>query len=179
MYNEREFKSHLKSLKIRKILYMLIFSLLGSGLGVIISDYIVDVLLFNPILRVIIISVSTLFFFWVSTMITSTTEKDVQDGYWKLEVLNNLNTISKQIENIKIQSTLPENNPIQAEVISSEDNLLDVVILSDKNTTESEESTQITIEDPNLSLSDLEEKLEEIDNNLNSTETTKSQSKSE
>ena len=179
MYNEREFKSHLKSLKIRKILYMLIFSLLGSGLGVIISDYIVDVLLFNSILRVIIISVSTLFFFWVSTMITSTTEKDVQDGYWKLEVLNNLNTISKQIENIKIQSTLPENNPIQAEVISSEDNLLDVVILSDKNTTESEESAQITIEEPNLSLSDLEEKLEEIDNNLNSTETTKSQSKSE
>ena len=84
-----------------------------------------------------------------------------------------------KIENIKIQSTLPENNPIQAEVISSEDNLLDVVILSDKNTTESEESTQITIEEPNLSLSDLEEKLEEIDNNLNSTETTKSQSKSE
>ena len=33
-------------------------------------------------------------------MITSTTEKDVQDGYWKLEVLNNLNTISKKIENI-------------------------------------------------------------------------------
>ena len=47
-------------------------------------------------------------------------------------------------------------------LISSEDNLLDVVILSDKNTTESKESTQITIEEPNLSLSDLEEKLGNI-----------------
>lgn len=175
MYNEKEFKSHLKSLKIRKILYMLIFSLLGSALGVIISDYIVDILLFNPILRIIIISISTLFFFWVSTMITSTTEKDVQDGYWKLEVLNNLNTISKKIENIQVQTTLPENNPIQAEVISSEDNLLDVIILTDKNTTP-KENTEVTIEEPSLSLSDLEEKLEKIDDKVESKEKDKSQS---
>lgn len=179
MYNEKEFKSHLKSLKIRKILYMLIFSSLGSALGVIISDYIVDILLFNPILRVIIISISTLFFFWVSTMITSTTEKDVQDGYWKLEVLNNLNTISKKIENIQIQTILPENNPIQSEIISSEDNLLDVVILSDKNTTSEEDTTTIKPEEANLSLSDLEEKLDKIDDKLNSIEENKSQSKSE
>ena len=81
MYNEREFKGHLKRLKIRKLLYMLTFSLLGSALGVVISDYIVDILLFNPILRVIIISITTLSFFWFSTLITATTEKDVQDGY--------------------------------------------------------------------------------------------------
>ncbi len=99
MYNEKDFKEHIKHLKARRILYMLIFSIIGSALGVIISDYIVDILLFNQIWRVIIISISTLFFFWVSTVMTSNTEKDVQDGYWKLEVMKNLNSISEKLDN--------------------------------------------------------------------------------
>lgn len=99
MYNEKDFKDHIKHLKARRILYMLIFSIIGSALGVIISDYIVDILLFNQIWRVIIISISTLFFFWVSTVMTSNTEKDVQDGYWKLEVMKNLNSISEKLDN--------------------------------------------------------------------------------
>ena len=30
---------------------------------------------------------------------TSNTEKDIQDGYWKLEVMKNLNSISEKLDN--------------------------------------------------------------------------------
>lgn len=99
MYNEKDFKNHIKHLKARRILYMLIFSILGSALGVLISEYIVDILLLNPILRIIIITISTLLFFWLSTLLTSNTEKDVQDAYWKLEVMKNLNSICEKLDN--------------------------------------------------------------------------------
>ena len=161
MYNEREFKGHLKRLKIRKLLYMLIFSLLGSALGVVISDYIVDILLFNPILRVIIISITTLSFFWFSTLITATTEKDVQDGYWKMEVLNNLNNISQKLDNINIQVALPENNAIPAEIIAEEDNLMEVEILS-KNSTQNTTKTDDVQDDEEAVKKAINETLDEL-----------------
>lgn len=140
MYNEREFKEHIKHLKIRRILYLLIFSIIGSALGVIISDYIVDVLLFNQIWRVIIISISTLFFFWVATTMTSNTEKDIQDGYWKLEVMKNLNSISEKLD-----------NPIEVKKLAS---VLEGESISEVNETiipESKESIVETIEETNNS----------------------------
>ena len=161
MYNERKFKGHLKRLKIRKLLYMLIFSLLGSALGVVISDYIVDILLFNPILRVIIISITTLSFFWFSTLITATTEKDVQDGYWKMEVLNNLNNISQKLDNINIQVALPENNAIPAEIIAEEDNLMEVEILS-KNSTQNTTKTDDVQDDEEAVKKAINETLDEL-----------------
>lgn len=135
MYNEKEFKSHITRLKIRKILYMLIFSILGSALGVVISDYIVDILLFNPILRVIIISVSTLLFFWFSLLITANTEKDVQDGYWKIAVLKKLEDISEKLDDVEKIKTLDP--VIEGESISEIDETIE------------EENTVETIEENN------------------------------
>lgn len=152
MYNEKDFKEHIKHLKARRILYMLIFSIIGSALGVIISDYIVDILLFNQIWRVIIISISTLFFFWVSTVMTSNTEKDVQDGYWKLEVMKNLNSISEKLD-----------NPVEIKELASVIEGESISEIESTNISDLQETTIVeTLQDASSTPEILETKTEEI-----------------
>ncbi len=152
MYNEKDFKEHIKHLKARRILYMLIFSIIGSALGVIISDYIVDILLFNQIWRVIIISISTLFFFWVSTVMTSNTEKDVQDGYWKLEVMKNLNSISEKLD-----------NPVEIKKLASVIEGESISEIESTNISDLQETTIVeTLQDASSTPEILETKTEEI-----------------
>lgn len=152
MYNEKDFKDHIKHLKARRILYMLIFSIIGSALGVIISDYIVDILLFNQIWRVIIISISTLFFFWVSTVMTSNTEKDVQDGYWKLEVMKNLNSISEKLD-----------NPVEIKKLASVIEGESISEIESTNISDLQETTVVeTLQDASSTPEILETKTEEI-----------------
>ena len=152
MYNEKDFKDHIKHLKARRILYMLIFSIIGSALGVIISDYIVDILLFNQIWRVIIISISTLFFFWVSTVMTSNTEKDVQDGYWKLEVMKNLNSISEKLD-----------NPVEIKKLASVTEGESISEIESTNISDLQETTIVeTLQDASSTPEILETKPEEI-----------------
>lgn len=152
MYNEKDFKDHIKHLKARRILYMLIFSIIGSALGVIISDYIVDILLFNQIWRVIIISISTLFFFWVSTVMTSNTEKDVQDGYWKLEVMKNLNSISEKLD-----------NPVEIKKLASVIEGESISEIESTNISDLQETTIVeTLQDASSTPEILETKPEEI-----------------
>ena len=152
MYNEKDFKDHIKHLKARRILYMLIFSIIGSALGVIISDYIVDILLFNQIWRVIIISISTLFFFWVSTVMTSNTEKDVQDGYWKLEVMKNLNSISEKLD-----------NPVEIKKLASVIEGESISEIESTNISDLQETTIVeTLQDASSTPEILETKTEEI-----------------
>ena len=152
MYNEKDFKDHIKHLKARRILYMLIFSIIGSALGVIIIDYIVDILLFNQIWRVIIISISTLFFFWVSTVMTSNTEKDVQDGYWKLEVMKNLNSISEKLD-----------NPVEIKKLASVIEGESISEIESTNISDLQETTIVeTLQDASSTPEILETKTEEI-----------------
>ena len=152
MYNEKDFKDHIKHLKARRILYMLIFSIIGSALGVIISDYIVDILLFNQIWRVVIISISTLFFFWISTVMTSNTEKDVQDGYWKLEVMKNLNSISEKLD-----------NPVEIKKLASVIEGESISEIESTNISDLQETTIVeTLQDASSTPEILETKPEEI-----------------
>lgn len=152
MYNEKDFKDHIKHLKARRILYMLIFSIIGSALGVIISDYIVDILLFNQIWRVVIISISTLFFFWISTVMTSNTEKDVQDGYWKLEVMKNLNSISEKLD-----------NPVEIKKLASVIEGESISEIESTNISDLQETTIVeTLQDASSTPEILETKTEEI-----------------
>ena len=152
MYNEKDFKDHIKHLKARRILYMLIFSIIGSALGVIISDYIVDILLFNQIWRVVIISISTLFFFWISTVMTSNTEKDVQDGYWKLEVMKNLNSISEKLD-----------NPVEIKKLASVIEGESISEIESTNISDLQETTIVeTLQDASSTPAILETKTEEI-----------------
>lgn len=98
MYNEDSFKSYLFWIKVKRFFLMIVFSIVGSTLGVIISSYLIDVLLFDKIYRVIIITVSTIIFFTISLLLTSNIGREVQDGYWKIATLRKLTLISKKLD---------------------------------------------------------------------------------
>lgn len=101
MYNEDSFKSHLFWIQIKRIFFMIVFSIMGSVIGVLISSYLVDILLFNKIYRIIIVTISTLIFFAISLLVTANTGKEVQDGYWKIAVLRKLTLISKKLDSLE------------------------------------------------------------------------------
>ena len=101
MYNEDSFNNYIFWIKVKRIFFMLIFSIVGAILGFFISDYIINVLFFSSIYRIIIISASTLLFFSISLLITANTGKEVQDGYWKIAVLRKLTVISKKLDSIE------------------------------------------------------------------------------
>ena len=63
MYDEDSFINHLFFIKIKRIFYIILFSIIGAALGGIISFYLIDVLLFSKQLRLVIIIISTLLFF--------------------------------------------------------------------------------------------------------------------
>ncbi len=98
MYNEDSFKSHLFWIQVKRVFFMIVFSIVGCILGVVISSYLIDVLLFDQIYRIIIITCSTLLFFAISLLITANTGKEVQDGYWKIATLRKLTLISKKLD---------------------------------------------------------------------------------
>lgn len=122
MYNEDSFKSYLFWIKVKRFFLMLVFSIAGCILGVIISSYLVDVLLFDKVYRVIIITLLTLIFFAISLLITSNTGKEVQDGYWEIATLRKLTLISKKLdalenlENLEKLDLLISNNAINQTV---------------------------------------------------------------
>ena len=100
MYDENSFKRFLIFVRIKRIFLLILFSILGAAIGVLISSYLVDVLLFATQFRTIIITVSTLLFFLIALLLTSNTTKTVQDGYWKIAVLRKLTLISKKLDNL-------------------------------------------------------------------------------
>lgn len=134
MYDENTFKNYIFWLKVKRVFYMLIFSIVGAGIGVAISEIVVNILTFESSLRPIIIIVSTLLFFAISLLSTAGTAKEVQDGYWKIAVLRKLTVISKKLDNIQtadisknidtsaISSTI---NDVVKESISEDSKVLD------------------------------------------------------
>lgn len=101
MYDEDSLKSHLFWIKAKRIFFMIIFSILGCMLGVFISSYLVDILMFDSKLKIILIVVFTLIFFAISLLVTANTGKEVQDGYWKIAVLRKLTLISKKLDSLE------------------------------------------------------------------------------
>lgn len=98
MYDENSFKDHLFWIKIKRIFLMVVFSIVGCILGIIISSFVVDVLLFSSVFRFIIVALYTLLFFAISLLTTSNTGKEIQDGYWKIATLRKLTLISKKLD---------------------------------------------------------------------------------
>ena len=96
MYDENTFKNYIFWIKVKRIFLMAVFSIIGAFIGVAISQLVVNILLFDPIFRVMIITISTLLFFAISLLITTNTGKEVQDGYWKIAVLRKLTVISNK-----------------------------------------------------------------------------------
>ena len=84
MYDEDAYKRYILAIRIKKIFIIIAFCIIGAILGIIISSYIVDILLFSSVLKPTIITVSTLIFLAISLLLTSNISKEVQDGYWKI-----------------------------------------------------------------------------------------------
>lgn len=101
MYDEDAFKSQIFWIKVRRVFFMLVFSLIGSAIGVAISFYLITVLLSSESLRIPIVAGSTLLFFAISLLITANTGKEIQDGYWKIAVLRKLTLISKKLDSLE------------------------------------------------------------------------------
>lgn len=119
MYDENTFKNYIFWLKVKRVFFMIVFSVLGAFVGVAISELIVNILKFETYLRPTIITISTLLFFAISLLVTAGTGKEVQDGYWKIAVLRKLTVISKKLDNVQITS-LSSNTNSKSEEISAE-----------------------------------------------------------
>ncbi len=106
MYNEDSYSKHLTWLKVKRTIFMILFSIIGCIIGVFLSAFIIEVLMCDVIFRPIIITISTLLFFFISLVSTSNTSREVQDGYWKVAVLRKLTLISKKLDALDYLSKL-------------------------------------------------------------------------
>ena len=100
MYDENSMKSHIFWIKFKRVFLLIFFTIIGTSLGVVISDYIVNILLFPAFLRTIIVAVSAVLFLAFALLITANTGKEVQDSYWKIAVYKKLVVISKKLDNL-------------------------------------------------------------------------------
>lgn len=145
MYDENTFKNYIFWIKVKRVFFMVVFSIIGAALGVALSELIVNILRFDTYLKPIIITISTLLFFAISLLVTAGTAKEVQDGYWKIAVLRKLTVISKKLDNVQISTN---SKPISTEKLSStihkvitdslEDDTEDLKETKTKNTKKSE-----------------------------------------
>ena len=100
MYDENSMKSHIFWIKFKRVFLLILFTIIGTSLGVVISDYIVNILLFPAFLRIIIVAISAVLFLAFALLITANTGKEVQDSYWKIAVYKKLVVISKKLDNL-------------------------------------------------------------------------------
>ena len=100
MYNEKSFENYIFWTKVRRIFLILLFSIIGCLVGIFVSD-IINTVTLNDGYRKIIISISTLFSFDLSLLLTIGTAREVQDGYWKMAVLRKLTVMSKKLDNLE------------------------------------------------------------------------------
>jgi hypothetical protein len=98
MYDEKTFNNYIFWLKVKRIVLVILFSIAGAIAGIVISDFIVNILNSDAKYRVLIIIVSTLIFFAMSLLCTTGTGEKVQEGYWKMAMLRKLTIISKKLD---------------------------------------------------------------------------------
>lgn len=120
MYDENTFKNYIFWLKVKRVFFMIVFSIIGAFIGLAISELVVNILLFDGYLKPIIITISTLLFFAISLLVTAGTGKEVQDGYWKIAVLRKLTVISKKLDNVQIVHSGESTKIKETEELSNE-----------------------------------------------------------
>lgn len=99
MYDENSFKNYIFWLQVKRVFLMIVFSIVGAFIGILLSQFLIDVLLIlDSSYKVIFIAISTLLFFGISLLLTAGTGKEVQEGYWKMAVLRKLTVISKKLD---------------------------------------------------------------------------------
>ncbi|MBO5397312.1 MAG: hypothetical protein J6A36_00025 [Clostridia bacterium] len=111
MYDENTFQNYIFWLKVKRVFLMVLFSIIGAIVGIVLSQFLVDVLkVLDSIFKVIIIIVSTLLFFGISLLLTANVGRDVQEGYWKMAVLRKLTVISKKLDYLENLDTSDKNH---------------------------------------------------------------------
>lgn len=158
MYDENSMKNHIFWIKFKRVFLLIFFTIIGTSLGVIISDYIVNILLFPAFLRIIIVVVSAVLFLAFALLITANTGKEVQDSYWKIAVYKKLVVISKKLDNLD-SSDKPKISKKDNTQITNQKETFNVPI----NKITNEENIEINNEVDTLEkdLKDLEETLSE------------------
>lgn len=151
MYDENSFKNYIFWLQVKRVFLMIIFALVGAFIGIVLSQFLIDVLLvLDSSFKVIIITVSTLLFFGISLLLTAGTGKEVQEGYWKMAVLRKLTVISKKLDYLE---NFDMNEPTEKEAVKK------VAREIKKEIKKEPEIEQLTIEDH----TPVTEKTEEIE----------------
>lgn len=111
MYDENSFQNYIFWLKVKRVFLMILFSIIGAIVGIVLSQFLVDVLkVLDAIFKIIIIIVSTLLFFGISLLLTANVGRDVQEGYWKMAVLRKLTVISKKLDYLENLDTSDKNH---------------------------------------------------------------------
>lgn len=111
MYDENTFQNYIFWLKVKRVFLMILFSIIGAIVGIVLSQFLVDVLkVLDAIFKIIIIIVSTLLFFGISLLLTANVGRDVQEGYWKMAVLRKLTVISKKLDYLENLDTSDKNH---------------------------------------------------------------------
>ena len=120
MYDENSFKNYIFWMQVKRVFLMIVFSLVGAFLGILLSQFLIDVLLLLAGgFKVVIIAISTLLFFGISLLLTAGTGKDVQEGYWKMAVLRKLTVISKKLDYLEnLDSATPSQKEVVKQVVS-------------------------------------------------------------
>ena len=98
MYDEKTFSNYLFWLKVKRIVLIILFSVAGAIAGIIISDFVVNILMSASKYRILIITVSTMIFFAMALLCTTGTAEKVQEGYWRMAMLRKLTIISKKLD---------------------------------------------------------------------------------
>ena len=101
MYDENSYKNLIFWIKVKRVFLLIIFTILGTSIGVVASSYIIDILMFDPNLRPVIIIISAILFLLVALLLTANTAKTIQDCYWKIAVLRKLTLISKKLDSLE------------------------------------------------------------------------------
>lgn len=115
MYDESTFQNYIFWLKVKRIFLIVLLTIVGAVVGVVLSQFLVDILLvLSGVFKTIIIVVSTLLFFGISLLITANVGRDVQEGYWKMAVLRKLTVISKKLDALE---NLDVTNPGQVQAV--------------------------------------------------------------
>ncbi|MCR5185539.1 MAG: hypothetical protein K6D97_00265 [Clostridia bacterium] len=132
MFKESSYKHLLFWLKVKRIFFIIFFTLAGSILGGVLSSYLVDVLMFYDISKSNIVLIFALVSFIFASFFTTSISQAIQDGYWKIATLRKLTLISKKLDSLKkIEELL--NPEIANEIKETVQEIKNINVLEDKD----------------------------------------------
>ena len=110
MYNEKKLKFWAICQIVKKWFIILLFSIFGTALGFVISEFVIDVLNEIVMYRVALIAGATFLGFFMGLLLTANTNSNIQDAYWKIEVMKKINIISDKLGKVEIKDLTVVNN---------------------------------------------------------------------